>query len=222
MPGAPAPRRPRRIRRQLTVSERLLETIWGVLIVLSVTGSAEIGAGATSGQIFVIGLVAGFAWGLIEGVMQIIQGRVDRVYSARIIARAAESPELAEPDLTNALNNSLVQHLAADDLARVRAAVIDAAPRAPAPDLRVRPRDLKGGAETFLTLWSATIPPLLPFLLIADAGVALVYSQVIAVGALFVVGALWGRYSEQHPLRTGALMALIGLGMAALLQALGA
>jgi hypothetical protein len=62
MAEAAAPLQRRRIRTQLSVSERLLETIWGLLIVLSVTGSAEVGASASSRQILLIGLVTGFAW----------------------------------------------------------------------------------------------------------------------------------------------------------------
>jgi len=207
---------------QLTVSERLLETTWGVLILLSVTGSAQLGAGATSGQILVIGFATATAWGLVEGVLQVVQGRVERRYSARIITRAAESAERAEPDLTNALQNSLVQHLAPDDQARIRAAIVEAAGRATALDTRIRRRDFRGGAETFLALWGATIPSLLPFVFFPEARVALAYSQAIGVGTLFAVGAAWGRYTDQHPLRAGGLMAGLGLGLAALLQALGA
>lgn len=219
-----APAVPRKLRGlgQLTVSERLLETLWGLLIVLSVTGSAQVAAGATSRQIFTLGLITGVAWAFVEGVMQIIEGRVERIYTARLIARASDSPGPAEPELARALDNSPVQHLAPEDRARVLAAVVEAAPRAPPPDLKTRAKDLRGGAETFLTLWGATLAPLAPFLLIPEARAALLYSQVIGVSALFGVGVAWGRYSEQHPLRTGGLMALIGLGLSGMLQALGA
>lgn len=218
---ADTPAKPRLLG-QLTVSERLLETLWGILIVLSVTGSAEVGVGATAGQVLAIGLVTGLAWGLVEGVMQIVQGRVERVYSARIIARAAESAESAEPELSTALQSSLVQHLAPEDQARVRAALVEGAARAPAPNLHLQKRDLRGGLETFLTLWASTLPALLPFVLVSEARSALLYSQAIGVVALFAVGWAWGRYSEQRPLRTGAAMAAVGLALAGMLQALGA
>lgn len=208
----------KRPRTHLSLSDRLLESLWGILIVLSVTGSAELWIGATAREVFVIGFVTAFAWGVVEAVMDLLRRRLERTRQVGLIARAAASAEGAETELAEALRDTPIEHLAAEDRAALRTAILNAAKRAPAPDRRLPRKDLVTSVETGVVLWASTLPVLAPFAFLEDGATALAASQAVAVSILFALGAAWGRYSGQSPLRTGIVMAALGLGLAGLLR----
>jgi VIT1/CCC1 family predicted Fe2+/Mn2+ transporter len=73
----------------------------------------------------------------------------------------------------------------------------------------------------FLLVSLSTFPMVIPFFLIPEPAMALRASHAIALALLFAIGAAFGRYSGQNPLKTGALMLGIGVALVAVALALG-
>ena len=61
----------------------------------------------------------------------------------------------------------------------------------------------------------------LPFVFIADAGLAKRVSAVVAIAMLFACGVAWGRYAGLKAWRTGLVMVLLGVAVEAVVIALG-
>jgi VIT1/CCC1 family predicted Fe2+/Mn2+ transporter len=86
---------------------------------------------------------------------------------------------------------------------------------------RVTVRDLQGALGVFLLVFLSTFPVVLPFVVIADPGVAKRASAAVAIGMLFICGHAWGRYAGLKAWRTGLVLVLLGLGVEAIVIALG-
>jgi VIT1/CCC1 family predicted Fe2+/Mn2+ transporter len=61
----------------------------------------------------------------------------------------------------------------------------------------------------------------LPFVFIADPGIAKRVSAAVAIVMLFLCGHAWGRYAGLKPWRTGLVMVVLGLIVEAIVIALG-
>lgn len=81
--------------------------------------------------------------------------------------------------------------------------------------------DLWGALGSALLVMAATLPPILPFLLVADAGRALRISNGVAVASLFLVGLLLGRACGLRPWLLGLAMVVLGTVLVAITIALG-
>ena len=73
----------------------------------------------------------------------------------------------------------------------------------------------------FLLVFLATLPLVVPFVLIADVQTALLTSNAIALAILFAAGSLLARYSGYRPLRTATIMVVVGCILVGVTIALG-
>ena len=89
------------------------------------------------------------------------------------------------------------------------------------PKVAVTARDLKGAFAVFLLVFLSTFPVVLPFVFIADPGVAKRVSAAVAIAMLFACGYAWGRYAGLKAWRTGLVMVLLGLAVEVVVIALG-
>ncbi len=80
---------------------------------------------------------------------------------------------------------------------------------------------MRGAVEVFLLVFLSTFPVVLPFVFIADPGIAKRVSAAVAITMLFLCGYGWGRYAGLKPWRTGLVMVLLGLAVEAVVIALG-
>jgi len=93
------------------------------------------------------------------------------------------------------------------------------------PEPPQRPRLTKdewlAGVGVFLLVVVATLPVVLPFLLVHEPRRALRISNGIAILLLFLTGYLYGYYTGYRPLGGGLIMVVIGAAMVAMTIALG-
>jgi len=73
----------------------------------------------------------------------------------------------------------------------------------------------------FLLVFLSTFPVVLPFVFIADPGIAKRASALVAIAMLFLCGYAWGRYADVKPWRTGGVMVLLGVVIESVIIALG-
>jgi VIT1/CCC1 family predicted Fe2+/Mn2+ transporter len=82
-------------------------------------------------------------------------------------------------------------------------------------------RDLLGALGVFLLVFLSTLPIVLPFLVVPQAGLAMRISNAIAIAILFGCGWSLGVHAGRSPLHSGLLMVGIGLVLVAVTIALG-
>jgi VIT1/CCC1 family predicted Fe2+/Mn2+ transporter len=161
------------------------------------------------------------AWGFVDGVMYVLRNLVARGRKARLAraVRAASRPEQAHRMIGGEIGG-LAGALGTAELERLRQWIV-AQPERNLPVVRVTALDLRGAVAVFLLVFLSTFPVVLPFVFIADPGMAKRVSAAVAIVMLFLCGHAWGRYAGLKPWRTGLVMVVLGLIVEATVIALG-
>jgi VIT1/CCC1 family predicted Fe2+/Mn2+ transporter len=209
--------------RVLDPIDRISEVLFGLLMVLTFTGTLSV---LDSGRdevrdMLVAAIGCNIAWGFVDGVMYVLRNLVARGRKARLVRamRAASRPEQAHR-MIGAEIGALAGALGTAELERLRQWIV-AQPEQNLPVVRVTALDLRGAVAVFLLVFLSTFPVVLPFVFIADPGIAKRVSAVVAIAMLFLCGHAWGRYAGLKPWRTGLVMVVLGLIVEAIVIALG-
>jgi hypothetical protein len=210
-------------KRILEPSERTAEVLFGLIMVLTFTGSLSMAeAGRADIRTMLIGaLGCNLAWGLIDGVLYLMGALADRsrdlgVYRA---VRGAASPADGRRAILAAVPPIIGSVLASLDLEHVRER-LSARTTAP-PRARLTADDWRGAAGVGLLVFLSTFPVALPFVFMADAPRALRISNAIAVTMLFIAGVAYGRAVGRSPMVVGIAMVALGTVLVAFTIALG-
>jgi len=196
--------------RVLDPVERSSEVLFGLIMVLSFTGSISVAsAGREEVRELLIGaLTCNVAWGIIDAVMYLIMIVVERGRSLAIGRAVRES----QPEPLDELFDD-------EALERARAKLVAL------PSLPGRPslagRDLQGALGVFLLVFLSTLPVVLPFVFVHELQPALRLSNGVALLMLFGAGHMLGRHGGLRPVRTGLSMMAIGAALVGLTIALG-
>jgi len=210
-------------RRVLEPTERFAEILFGLIMVLTFTGSLSAAeSGHAEVRTMLIGAIGcNLAWGIIDAILYILNSLGSRggdLLRLRRV-RGAAGPEEAHSLIADALPSPVAATLRAEDLERIRrglAALPEPPPRAP-----LRRGDVLGALATFLLVFLSTFPVVLPFLFVSDAMRALRISNGIAIVLLFLAGYKLAQASGFRPWLTGLVMVGIGVALVALTMALG-
>src|SRR5687768_5178661 len=210
-------------KRVLEPIERISEVLFGLIMVLTFTGSLS---AAESGRAEVRAMLIGalgcnLAWGLIDALMYLMSSLSDQAADSRTMRaiRTAATPGEASLAIARVLPPLVASVIAPAELQRITGELA----RAPTPTERPRlqSRHWLGAAAVFLLVVSSTIPVVLPFVLLHDATVALRLSNGIAVLLMFIAGYAFGRLAGYKPLVTAGSMVLLGALLVAVTIALG-
>ena len=209
-------------RRLLEPDERLSEILFGLIMVISITGTISV---ATGGREEVGTLLRGavgcnLAWGITDAVMYLLSTLVvrGRGIAAWRAVRGAAHPRDAHAVIAGVLPPTLAAARSEAELEPIRRRL--AATPGPA-----RPR--LGKEEVLAALgvcglvFLSTFPVVIPFLLVADATRALRISQAIAIALLFLLGWETARHVGVRPWVFGLAMVALGVALVAMVVALG-
>jgi VIT1/CCC1 family predicted Fe2+/Mn2+ transporter len=209
--------------RVLDPIERISEVLFGLFMVLTFTGTLSV---VESGRdevrsMLVAAIGCNIAWGFVDGVMYVLRNLVARGRKARLVraVHGADRPEQAHRIIGDELGG-MAGALGPIELERVRQWIV----AQPVPEVTlssVTALDLRAAVAVFLLVFLSTFPVVLPFVFITDPGLAKRVSAAVAIAMLFLCGYGWGRYASVKPWRTGVAMVLLGLGIEAVVIALG-
>jgi hypothetical protein len=211
----PAPRR----RRVLEPSERSAEILFGVIMVLTFTGSLS---AATSGReevrTMLIGAVGcNLAWGLVDAIMYLMGVLSEKGRKILLLGRVLGEKDALAADrvLADNLPPLVISVMTPDevDSIRKRLAALPSPPRR----ARLTGDDWKGALGVFLLVFLSTFPIVIPFLVMREAMPALRVSNAIAIVLLYLAG----RYAGFRGWTTGLAMVGIGAVLVAITMALG-
>jgi hypothetical protein len=210
-------------KRVLDPYERVSEVLFGLIMVLTFTGSIS---AATAGRSEIRTMLFGalgcnLAWGIIDGVLYLMGCLAER--SAGLLTlravRSATDAQQAQRLIAGALPPLVASILQPAEFESIRQRLN----RLPEPPVRARLRrtDFLGGLGVFLLVFLSTFPVVIPFLLMHNALLALRVSNGVAVGMLFFTGCAFGRCTGRRVWLTGIVMVVVGGALVGLTMALG-
>ena len=209
--------------RVLDPVERLSEVLFGLIMVLSFTGSISV-ASADREEVrsVLIGAIGcNLAWGLVDGVMYLLTLVIERGRTLAIgrAVRASQDPEQGRRLLAAGLPDPLGELFESSALegARKKLSALPALPDGP----RLHKEDWLGALGVFLLVFLSTFPVVLPFLFFSPLHLAMRISNGVAIVMLYAAGQALGRYAGIGPVRTGLAMVAIGVLMVSMTIARG-
>jgi hypothetical protein len=210
-------------KRVLDPIDRVSEVLFGLIMVLTFTGSLSV---ATAGRAEVREMLVGalgcnLAWGVIDALLYLLGCLADkgRGLTALIALRQTSDAVRARGILAGALPPMVASVLDASQLDTIRQRLAELPE--PMGSARLDADEWKGGLGVFLLVVASTLPVALPFVVVQDAHLALRISNWIAVALLFVCGYAVGRLTRYYPWGTGVAMVLLGSSLVAMTMALG-
>jgi VIT1/CCC1 family predicted Fe2+/Mn2+ transporter len=175
---------------------RFSEILFGLIMALGVTGTLS-AATAGSAQVRTVlwsSLGCNLAWGIVDGMMFILNRLAERGHHVRDLRRLRQGAQQ-----------------------RLRLAALPEPP----PHARITREDLAGAVAVCCLVVISTLPVALPFLIVDETRLALRISQAIGGVFLFLAGHAWGRAASYPPWAMGIAMAALGFAMVGITVALG-
>jgi VIT1/CCC1 family predicted Fe2+/Mn2+ transporter len=202
--------------------DRLSEILFGLIMVLTFTGSLGVAeAGREDVRTMLIGaLGCNIAWGIIDAILFLMGATAERSASLRAwdAVRRSTDPDVGRQAVADALPPVVASVLTAEELESVRQRLI----ALPEPARRqLDGATWRGAFGVFLLVVVVLLPVALPFLFIADAVRALRFSNLVAIVMLFGVGFAFARLTGRRPWVVGVLMVLLGVALVSITIALG-
>jgi len=206
--------------------ERSSEVLFGLIMVLSFTGTISIARHGESDSDEIRSILIGaigcnLAWGIVDAIMYLLNvlGARGRELKVARDVRDAKTPEEARAVIADALPDALAEALRAEDVAalagRMRGTRLPARPS-------LRRGDVAAALLVFALVFVSTLPVVVPFVVMReDAWRAKRVSNGIAIAMLFLTGLSLGRYSFKRPWVVGVVMVVVGLVLVSITMALG-
>ena len=210
-------------KRVLDPIDRVSEVLFGLIMVLTFTGSLSVAeAGRDDVRTMLIGaLGCNFAWGIIDGILYLMGCLADKgrgVATFRAVRKTA-NPTEAQRLIADALPPAVAQVLTPADLGTMHER-LKQLPEPPG-QARLHKDDWLGSLGVFLLVFLSTFPVVIPFIFMRHAAPALRVSNAIAVVMLFCTGYAFGRLAGRNPWLVGLSMVALGLILVGMTIALG-
>jgi uncharacterized membrane protein YedE/YeeE len=199
-------------KRVLEPIERVSEVLFGLIMVLTFTGSLSVAdAGRDDVRTMLIGaLGCNLAWGIIDGVFYLMGCLAEKGRDLVALKAVRKTTDPKE-----------AQRLIADTLPPVIASVLEPAEldavhqrlkrlAAPPERARLRRAEWMGAVAVFLWVFLTTFPVAVPFIFVGNVMRAMRISNAVAIVMLFVAGFTYGRLVGRRPWLFGVSMVILG------------
>jgi hypothetical protein len=207
--------------RVLDPVDRISEVLFGLIMVLTFTCTLSAGS-ADEAEVHTLVLSAigcNAAWGLVDGVMFMTMGLIERAHGARTLRSIrAAAPEAARTAITDAFPAFVAKAFDDSDLDWLRTQLAELPDP---PEAKLTRNDWLAAGGVALLVFGSTFPVVIPFAFIDDAVTALRASNIVALVMLFTCGTALGRHAGSRPYRTGLMMTALGVALVTVTIALG-
>jgi hypothetical protein len=209
-------------KRVLEPQERIAEVLFGLIMVLTFTGSLSVAeAGRKDVRTMIVGAIGcNLAWGLIDGVLYLMSALAERGKNLATLRAVRHAGPVHGIELVAAALPPVVASvLEREELASIHRRIVELPE--PAETMRLRARDGLGASAVALLVFLCTFPVVLPFLFVRETATAMRISNGVAVVMLAITGAAYGRQVRRSPWGFGLFMVVLGGLLVALTIALG-
>lgn len=199
-------------KRILDPHDRISEVLFGLIMVLTFTGSLSVAeAGREQVRVMLLGaLGCNMAWGIIDGILYLMSSLAEKGRRLLMLqaVRKATDPQKACGLIAAALPPLIASIMEPTELETIRQR-LNLVPEPP-PTARLAKKDWLGALGVFLLVFLATLPVAVPFMVVQNARLALRISNAVAVVMLFVTGFAYGRVVGRSPKMFGIAMVVLG------------
>ena len=210
-------------KRVLDPIDRVSEVLFGLIMVLTFTGSLSVAeAGRDDVRAMLIGaLGCNLAWGVIDAVLFLMGSLAEKGRGLITLRAVREStdPGRAQRLIADALPPVVASILEPAELESMRQRLTQLAE--PPRLARLKRDDWLGALGVFLLVFVATFPVVIPFMFMHNVRPAMRVSNAVAVVLLFVTGHAFGRMTGRRPWVVGGSMVALGSALVAMTMALG-
>ena len=210
-------------KRVLDPIDRVSEVLFGLIMVLTFTGSLSVAsAGRDDVRTLLIGaLGCNVAWGIIDALLYLMGCLAEKgqgLMTYRAVRKAAD-PQKAQRLIADALPPVVASILEPAELETMRRRLI----QLPEPPERARlsKDDWLGSIGIFLLVFLSTFPVVMPFIFMQKVGLALRVSNAIAIVMLFLAGYAFAGMTGRRPWLVGIAMVALGSALVGMTMALG-
>jgi hypothetical protein len=211
--------------RVLDPLDRTSEVLFGIIMVLTFTGSIRV---ADAGREDLRAVLAGaigcnLAWGLVDAAMYLMATFMAR---ARLLVKLKALQQIREPEtahriIVDLLPSALSSMLTSPEVETLRQRLNQQALSTTSAAVKLTRADFVGAAGVFLLVFLSTFPVVIPLIVVRQPRLALGLSNTVAVLMLFILGWSLGRYAGRPGWRSGLSMVVVGLVLVAITVALG-
>ena len=210
-------------KRILEPIDRVSEVLFGLIMVLTFTGSLSVAdAGRDDVRTMLIGaLGCNVAWGIIDAMLYLMGRLAGKGHDLMtyLAVRRTTDPHQAQRIIADALPPVVASILEPAELETMRQRML----HLPEPPHRayLSKDEWLGSLGVFLVVFASTFPVALPFLFMQSVGPALRVSNTIAIVMLFLTGYAYGTITGRHPWLVGFGMVVVGSILVGMTMALG-
>jgi hypothetical protein len=202
---------------------RLSEVVFGLIMVLTFTGSVSIAnAGKEDIRTMLWSAIGcNVAWGIVDALMFLMAIILERGQNIRILnsLKNAKNDNESIKIIRDVLPPILNQILNENELVIVQKK-LQSIPKAPV-SVPLNRQDCKGALAIFILVFVSTFPATIPFIILSDVSIAIRWSNGIGLMLLFITGFYIGKTSGYGPWLLGILVTIIGALLVLLTIALG-
>jgi hypothetical protein len=210
-------------KRLLGPAERIGEALFGLIMVLTFTGSLSVAdAGRDDVRAMLIGAVGcNTAWGIIDAIFYLMDCLSEQAGRIRWLhtLRKAGAPEDAQRVIAESLPPMVADALGPAEYESIHQKL------ARLPEPRLYPRlgkdDWLAALSVFVWVFAVTFPVAIPFIFMDALARAMRVSNAIAIVLLFLCGYAFARIAGYKRWLTGLAMVAIGTVLVAITMALG-
>ena len=203
--------------------DRISEILFGLIMVLTITGTLSV---VTGGRAEVKTMILGalgcnLAWGIIDAGLYLMGclGERGRNLLKLGAVRQTNDPDAGTRALVDALPAPLVSVLSRDELDSMRQRLIKL-PESP-QRAHLTKDEWLGALGICLLVFFSTFPVVIPFLFMDDVRAALRVSNAVAIIMLFMCGYAFARETGLRSWPTGLAMVAVGALLVGIAIALG-
>jgi hypothetical protein len=210
-------------KRLLGPTERISEALFGLIMVLTFTGSLSVAdAGRDDVRTMLIGAIGcNLAWGIIDAIFYLMDCVSDQARRIRLFGglQTATGPEDARQAIAESLPPLVADALGPAEYESIHQKLI----RMPAAPLRPRlgKAEWLAALSVFLWVFTVTFPVTIPFMFMAEVARAMRVSNAIAIVLLFLCGYAYSQVVGSRPWLTGLAMVVLGIVLVGITITLG-
>ena len=210
-------------RRVLDSIDRVSEVLFGLIMVLTFTGSLSVAdAGRDDVRTMLIGaLGCNVAWGIIDAMLYLMGclARKSQGHATYLAVRKATDPHKAQRLVADALPPLVASIMEPAELETIRRRLM----QLPEPPDRAHlsTDEWLGSIAVFLLVFVSTFPVVIPFMVMQKVGPAMRVSNAIAIVMLFLTGYAYGNITGRQPWLVGIGMVVVGSILVGMTMALG-
>ena len=203
--------------------DRISEVLFGLIMVLSFTGSISVVSDgrAEISELLWAALGCNLAWGIIDAVFYLMGTIFSRGHGLSVLKKLklTKDKETSRNLLKDEMPLFMSAILKPEEIDNLNERLVNLQ-SLPTKKI-ISSVDFRAAFLIFLLVFSCTFPVALPFIFLTNTAIALRISNGIALLILFFGGVSVGKYAGFHSYWTGTIIMFLGIILVALTIALG-